>query len=449
MINSPNSLPKSNSTPGFAAKPQNIGVGLLGLGVVGSSVARVLIDRAESLAKQTGIPLTLKKVLVNDTNKQRSVELHPDLLTTNPDDVFSNPEVDIIIELIGGEHPASEYIEQAIANGKHVVTANKEVMAKYGYELLSLATKHNTDLRYEASVGSGIPLISTFQQDLAANQISAIYAILNGTTNYILTQMAHEGLDFSSALQQAQKLGYAEADPSNDVEGTDALYKLAILSSLAFHTKINPQEIFCEGISRLQAQDFRYAREFGYAIKLLAIAKRGHDTIEMRVHPIFIPQDSQLAKVDGVYNAIQVEGDLAGKLIFHGEGAGALRASSAVIADVLAIARNMCRGINNTPGVTLSQELTVQPMSDIVTRYYVRLNVFDRPSVLARIAKVLGDNSISISSVIQKESDMESQSAVLVIMTHPSQEKAVQKALGQLAKLTTVKEVANSIRVEV
>ena len=428
---------------------RKIGVGLLGLGVVGSSVAKVLVDKADSLTDQVGATLTLRKVLVRDVNKKRSVELKSNLMVSHSDEILSDPDLDIVVELIGGEHPAKEYIEQAIVNGKHVVTANKEVMAKYGDALLSLARDHNTELRYEASVGSGIPLISAFQQDLAANNISAIYAILNGTTNYILTQMAQEGLDFPAALKQAQELGYAEADPANDVEGTDAVYKLAILSSLAFRASFGPQDIYCEGISRLQTQDFRYAEEFGYAIKLLAIAKRDGDAIEMRVHPAFVPQDSQLAKVDGVYNAIQVEGDLAGKLIFYGEGAGAPRAASAIIADVLAIARNISHGISNAPKLGIRQDLTIKPMSDIKARYYFRLNVPDHPGVLAQISKVLGDNGISISSVIQKESDIEYQSAVLVIMIYPSQEKAVQRALVQLAQLRVVNEVANFIRVEV
>jgi len=427
---------------------RDIGIGLLGLGIVGSATAGVLLNKADSLAEQVGASLILKKVLVRDVNKQRSVKLEPHLLTNSSQEVLTDPEVDIVIEVIGGEHPATEYIEQAITNGKHVVTANKEVIAKHGYELLSLARKHGLDLRYEASVGSGIPLISPFQQDLAANDISAIYAILNGTTNYILTQMSHEGLDFPSALSQAQELGYAEANPANDIEGTDAAYKLAILSGLAFHARFDPQDIFCQGISHLQTQDFRYAKEFGYAIKLLAIAKRDGDAIEMRVHPVFIPQDSQLAKVDGVYNAVQVESDLAGKLIFYGEGAGASRASSAIVADVLTVARNICHGVNNVPNVQLNQKLTVKPMSDIKTRYYFRLNVVDRPGVLAQISEVLGDNSISISSVIQKESNLMSQTAVLVIMTHPAEEKRVQKALEQLEKLTMVNEVSNFIRVE-
>ncbi len=427
---------------------KDIGIGLLGLGTVGNGVARVLRDKTSSLAEQAGASLVLKKVLERDITKPRALKLEPRMLANHIDEVITDPKVDIVIEVIGGEHPAFEYIKQAITNGKHVVTANKEVIAKYGYELLSLAQKYNVALRYEASVGSGIPLISPFQQDLAANDISAIYAILNGTTNYILTRMSQEGLDFSLALKQAQELGYAEANPANDIEGIDAAYKLAILSSLAFHTAVKPQDIYCEGVSRLQVSDFRYAKEFGYAIKLLAIAKRVDEAIELRVHPVFIPEDSQLAKVNGVYNAIQVEGDLAGKLVFYGQGAGALPASSAIIADVLTIARNICHGVTNVPKVELNQKLVVKPMTNIKTRYYFRLNVADRPGVLAQISKVLGDNSISISSVIQKESNPISQTAVIVIMTHPAEEKAVQKALGEIRQLTMVKEISNFIRVE-
>jgi len=427
---------------------KDIGIGLLGLGTVGSGVAKVLVTKADSLAEQAGLPLILRKVAERDVNKRRSAKLSPNVLTGSPEEVISHPEVDIVIELIGGEHPAKEYIEQAITNGKHVVTANKEVIAKYGYELFSLAGKHNTDLRYEASVGSGIPLISPFQQELAANKIWAIHAILNGTTNYILTRMAQEGLDFASTLKQAQELGYAEADPANDIEGRDTAYKLVILSNLAFRTKFVPQDVYCEGIANIAARDFLYAREFGYAIKLLAIAKRDDDEVEMRVHPVFIPRDSQLAKVDGVYNAVEVETDLAGKLVFYGEGAGSLRASSAIVADVLAIARNIYNGVNNVPEPRLDQRVTVRPMSDIKTRYYLRLNAPDRPGVLAQISQVLGDNSISISSVIQKEIDLTAQTAIIVIMTYPAEEKRVRKALKQLKQLPVVNEVSNSIRVE-
>jgi len=425
-----------------------IGVGLLGLGTVGGGVVEVLATKADSLAEQAGLPLILKKVLVRDVKKRRPVEVDPKLLTSHAEEVLSHPQVDIVVELIGGESPATKYIKQALANGKHVVTANKEVIAKHGYQLFSLARKHNVDLRYEASVGSGIPLISPFRQDLAANRISAIHAILNGTTNYILTRMAQEGLDFAATLKQAQKLGYAEADPANDIEGTDAAYKLVILSNLAFGTKFTPQDVYREGISNVAARDFLYAREFGYAVKLLAIARRDDDKVEMRVHPVFVPEDSQLAKVDGVYNAIEVETDLAGKLVFYGEGAGALRASSAVVADVLAIAKNICRGVNNVPELRLDQRVSVRPMSELKTRYYLRLNASDRPGVLSQISKVLGDNSISISSVIQKESSLATQTAIIVIMTYPAREKAMQKALKQLKHLPEVSEVSNFIRVE-
>ena len=422
---------------------KEINIGLLGLGVVGSGVARVLLGKKESLAEQAGVPVVLAKVL-----EKREVEFKPELLTKNATEILANPKIDIVVEVIGGEHPATEYIEQALTNGKHVVTANKEVIAKHGYELFSLAKKHNVELRYEASVGSGIPLITSFQQGLAANEVSAIYAILNGTTNYILTRMAQEKLDFATALAQAQKLGYAEHNPSNDIEGIDTAYKLVILANLAFHTKLVPQDIYCEGISRLAAEDFRYADEFGYVIKLLAIAKRYDDTIEARVHPVFLPEDSLLAQVNGVYNAIQAEGDLAGRLIFYGEGAGSLPTSSAIVADTLSIIKNNRLGMAAIPETRLNPRLTIKPMSDIETRYYFRLDVADRPGVLAQISKILGDNSISISSVIQKERNREAQSAEVVIMTHPANENAVQKAISKMKSLPVVNEVSSFIRVE-
>jgi homoserine dehydrogenase len=249
-------------------------------------------------------------------------------------------------------------------------------------------------------------------------------------------------------LRQAQKLGYAEADPVNDIEGIDAAYKLVILSNLAFQAKFVPRDVYREGISNVAARDFLYAKEFGYAIKLLAIAKREDDRVEMRVHPVFVFHDSQLAKVDGVYNAVEVDTDLAGKLVFYGEGAGSLRASSAVMADVLAIARNIYRGVNNVPELRLNQRVAIKPMSELSTRYYLRLNAPDRPGVLSQISRVLGDNSISISSVIQKESDLAAQTAIIVIMTYPAQEKGMQKALKQLRQLPEVNEVSNFIRVE-
>jgi len=304
---------------------KNIGIGLLGLGVVAGQVASVLTEKADALAEMVDCPLILRKikVLPQDLERPQAKKMPAQLFTTNDDEFFNEPDIDIVIEAIGGEKPALDYLKKALSSGKHVVTSNKEVIAKHGIELLALAHEHGVGLQYEASVGGGIPLIAPFKHDLVANNISAIYAIINGTTNYILTMMAKEGMDFASALKKAQQLGYAEAKPENDIEGIDANYKLAILASLAFQTKVRPQDIYREGISRLTSRDFRYAQELGFAIKLLAIAKQAGNTIEARVHPVFIPQDSFLAKVDGVYNAVHVEGDLVGKVLFVGEGAGA------------------------------------------------------------------------------------------------------------------------------
>ena len=427
---------------------RSIGIGLMGLGVIGSGVVKVLMGKPETLAREAGSRLVLKKVLEQDSTKHGSMGLEPELFITQFVEFVNHPEVDIVVELIGGEHPAFEYIKEALAHGKHVVTANKEVMAKHWSQLLAVAHQHQVSLRCEASVGGGIPLIAPFQEDLVANDISAIYGILNGTTNYILTQMAKEGLDFSVALKQAQELGYAEANPANDIEGIDVAYKLAILATIAFGTEVGPDNIYHEGISRLQARDFRYAQELGYAIKLLAIAKRAGDSIEARVHPVFIPEDSLLAKVDGVYNAIHVEGDLVGKVIFYGQGAGPSATSSAVVADIINIAQSINRGTSSAPELPFASEQTIKPMAEIETRYYVRMSVADRPGVLAQISKILGDHSISISSVIQKEADPSTQIAEIMIMTHPANEQEVQQALKEAEQLPVVKEISNFVRVE-
>ncbi len=383
-------------------KKQSVGIGLMGLGVIGGQVAKVLLDKAEVLAEQVGCPLVLRKIKVLDQDlaKARAMELDPQLLTTDAGEFFACPGIDIVIEAIGGESPALEYLKKALSSGKHVVTSNKEVVAKHGVELLALAQQHGVGLHYEAAVGGGIPLISPFQHDLIANKINGIYAIINGTTNYILTRMTRDGMDFPSALSKAQELGYAEANPRDDVEGIDATYKLAILASLAFQSQVRPEDIYCEGISRLNSRDFQYARELGFAIKLLAIAKQDDKSIEVRVHPVFIPEDSLLAKVDGVYNAVLVEGDLVGKVLFLGEGAGALPTSSAVIADTVSAAQDIVLGVGSRTRWWLQPGKVIKSMSEIETKYYLRLNVADRPGVLAQISKVLGDRLISISSVI-------------------------------------------------
>ena len=429
---------------------KSIGVGLMGLGIIGGQVARVLLERAEMLAERVGSPLVLRriKVLEQDLARPQAMAMESQLFTTDEDEFFATPGMDIVIEVIGGEKPALSYQRRALSMGKHVVTANKEVIAKYGLELMALARQNNVSLHYEAATGGGIPLIAPFQRDLVANEINGIYAIINGTTNYILTSMSREGMDFASALSQAQKLGYAEADPKNDIEGIDAAYKLAILASLAFRSQIRPDDIYREGISRLSSRDFRYAKELGFAIKLLAVAKQYDASIEVRVHPVFIPQDYFLAKVDGVYNAVLVEGDLIGKVTFIGKGAGALPTSSAVIADVVSAAREIVSGVGCIVAWEPKAGKKIKPMSEIETRFYIRMNIADSAGVLAQIARVLGDNDISIASAIQKESDELSQTAEIVIMTHPAREKAVQQALGGLERLDAVKAINNSIRVE-
>jgi len=428
---------------------KSIGVGLMGLGVVGGGVTKALLEKEGAISEELGYPLTLRKILVRDTAKPRRVAVEPSLITNDVQEILNNPEIEIVIEVIGGENPSYQYIKQALISHKYVVTANKEVMAKYGSELLEVAQENGVDILYEASVGGGIPLLLPLRQGLLTNKISAIYAIINGTTNYILTRMSTEGLDFHLALKQAQDLGYAEADATNDIEGIDAAYKLAILATAAFHTTIKPRDVYYEGITRLTEHDFRYAKELGYEIKLLAVARGEDGSVEVRVYPVFIPEDFLLAKVGGVYNAIQIEGDLVGHVLFYGEGAGAAPTSSAITADVIAAAKDIVSGRKDIPQPRKSpQPKAIKPISEIETRYYLRMSIADRPGVLAQIAKTLGDYSISISSVIQKEADSQTQTAEIVIMTHPAREQAMQQALKEMKELPVVKDICNFIRVE-
>jgi homoserine dehydrogenase len=426
-----------------------IGVGLLGLGNVGGGVAATLQARAVAYAGRVGRPLVLRHVLVRDLAKQRGATVDPALLTTNPDDVLDGDGVRIVIEVIGGEHPAYEYIKWALERGLHVVTANKEVMAKHGPELLALARARGVALLYEASVGGGIPLIAPLKRDLLANELIGVRAIINGTTNYILTRMSREGADFAEALRAAQELGYAEADPTNDVEAIDAAYKLSILASLAFRARVAPEHVFREGITRLTARDFRYAGELGYAIKLLAIGRRQGDDLELRVHPVLLPAAEPLAKVDGVFNAVQLEGDLLGSVLLQGQGAGSMPTTSAVVADVLDVARRLAGegGEPLVPGV--EREARIRPMDEVVTRYYLRVEVADQAGVLAKLTSVLGERfGISIASIIQKETNEAAQTAELVIMTHETTEAALQRAMAEVAALPVVAAVGSVIRVE-
>ena len=420
----------------------------MGLGVVGGGVAAALLDPARHVTRKAGRPVSLKRVLVRQPDKARCAPVPSGILTTDPALLLDDPDIHVVVEVMGGEEPASSYIRQSLSRGKSVVTANKEVMAKEGQELLALAASKGANLLFEASVGGGIPIVGPLMKDLLANDIRSIHAIINGTTNYMLTRMARDGMDFDDALKEAQALGFAEADPANDVEGIDAGYKLAVLASLAFHTQVRAEDVHKEGISGLRARDFRYGRELGYAIKLLAIARREGPQVQARVHPCFVPEDHMLAKVDGVFNAVEVEGDLTGKILFHGRGAGREPTTSAIIGDVVEVARKLTGGGGPAPFFPPGDCLTVAPMSELVAKYYIRMGVTDRPGVLAQIGKVLGDLDVSIASVIQKDSNPGSQTAELVVTTHPAREEAVQESLKRMRGLQVVRQVDNLVRIE-
>ena len=450
------------------ASPAQINVGLLGMGVVGCGVAAALIEQSRDIALKIGRPVKLKKVLVRDLGKHTGANLPPGILTTNPEEILNNNDIHVVVEVMGGTQPAAGYMNQALASGKHVVTANKEVIAKYGPSLISLAHRKGVNLLYEASVGGGIPIVGNLMRDLAANNVHSIKSIINGTTNYILTRMANDGAEFSQALIEAQQRGYAEADPTNDVEGIDAVYKISILASLAFHRSVSPGDVYRQGITRLEPQDFRYASELGYAIKSLAIATLQNGNIKARVYPALLPLEHMLAKVDGVYNAVEVEGDLCGKVLFHGMGAGREPTTSAVMGDVIEASRSLVAQ-DESAKVSASQNASSEPDSfdyadalteeretgssenlidDLICKYYLRLNVQDRPGVFAQIGKVLGDGEISIASVLQKDTNQAEQTAEIVITTHPSIESSVQASLKALTELDVVRNVSNVLRIE-
>jgi homoserine dehydrogenase len=421
-----------------------LGVGLLGLGTVGTGVARVLLDKSAALEQRIGRPVRICQVLVRDASRPRSIEGLR--LVTDPAAILDDPAVDVVVEVLGGEEPARTLILEALDRGKHVVTANKEVMAKHGPAILAAAAARGVTVAYEASVGGGIPLIGPFQLDLAANDITSVVGIVNGTTNYILTRMSESGATFADALKEAQDLGYAEPDPTNDVEAWDAAYKLAILASLAFGLPVMPEQISREGITRVSPSDIQYAAEMGYRIKLLAIARLVSGQVEVRVHPALVHRGSMLASVDGSFNAVEVEGDLIGSALFYGRGAGSEPTASAVIADLIALGASGGRGTpragQRAPGL--------RAMSALRSRYFVRLLTLDRPGVMAAVATVLGDRGISLASVVQKELvDLTDTgpAAEIVLTTHLASEAAVQDALATLGRMNVIKTIGPLYRV--
>ena len=423
-------------------------VGLLGLGIVGGGVATHLIKDVDSIEKQLDVRIVITKILVRDLSKPRADTIPYSLLTTNQNEILNSSEVDIIVEVMGGEQPASAYISEAIKSGKHVVTANKEVMAKFGPDLLELAQQNQVSLLFEASVGGAIPIIGNLSNDLIANRVSSIRGIINGTSNYILTRMSQDHAEFGKALDEAQQQGYAESDPTKDVEGVDAVYKLSIISSLAFHTHVNPNDIYCEGITQLQTQDFRYADELGYAIKSLGIASLKGSWIQARVHPALLPKEHMLAKVDGVYNAVEVAGDLCGQVLFHGRGAGKEPTTSAVLGDLFGVIRRLYSSQSHFRAPTVTSGISVQSIDDLESKYYLRLNVSDQSGVLGQIARILGEENISLAEVLQKDTNLVARTAEIVITTHPALEVALQRSLYRISELEVVHEVNSLLRIE-
>lgn len=420
-------------------------IGFLGFGTVGTGAYRMLESNRAAIESKVGIKLKVVRIGIRNPNKPRQAP--KELFTTDLDAIVSDPEIDVVLELIGGEEPARGLIEKALHNGKHVITANKELMAKHGPALLKIAAEQCLDLHFEAAVGGGIPLIQPLKHQLAGNDVLKMMGILNGTTNYILTKMSRESGDYESALKEAQAKGYAEADPRNDVEGNDVRYKLAILATIAFGKDVSPEKVYCEGITKIERRDIELAHLFGYEIKLLGIVEAlGEGKLLARVHPTFLPKDHPLASVNDVFNALWIRGDFVGDLMFSGRGAGGDPTGSAVVGDLIDVARNMRIGGAGNNAIP-EDGANLLPVEAATSRYYLRVNVDDQPSVLGIIATVLGQNDVSLSAMEMKVLDPQKLGEI-VFMTHPCLEKSFRAAVETIEGLPIVRKIANWFRVE-
>jgi homoserine dehydrogenase len=419
-------------------------VGLLGCGTVGSAVVRLLHEHREDIARRAGCRLEVSKVAVRDPSKQRDVPLDPSAFTADPMDVIDDPDVDIICELMGGSEPAGSLILAAFDRDKPVVTANKELLSARGRELFDASEAKGLDLYFEAAVGGGIPLVRPLKESLTGERLTRVIGIVNGTTNYILTRMSEDGMSFADALREAQRLGYAEADPAADVDGHDAAAKCAILASIAFNARVVAGDVYREGIARVTSEDIEFARRLGYVVKLLAIAELHEERIAARVHPAMIPSGHPLAAVREAFNGVFVEGPNVGELMFYGRGAGGEPTATAVVGDLVTVARNVLAGARGV-GCTCFLERTIRPMSEMEGQYYILLRVEDRPGVLAEIASVFGRNDVSIKSVWQEGTGADAQ---LVFITHRAREGSFQRAVTELRDIRAVEEVRSILRVE-
>ncbi len=431
---------------------KEIKVGLLGFGTIGTGVVKLLAGNGLLIEEKLGARLTLKRIADLDITTDRGVPVAPGVLSNNAHEVLTDPEIAVIIELIGGYEPARSFVLKAIENGKHVVTANKALLALHGREIYAAAAQKGVEVHFEAAVGGGIPVLSAIKGNLAANNFATVLGILNGTCNYILTKMTQEGADFGLVLKKAQELGYAEADPTFDIEGIDTAHKLSILLSLCFGTRVEFKDIHTEGISSISSLDINYAREFGYKIKLLAIGKRDGERLEARVHPTMIPVNYPLADVDGAFNAIRLTGDFVGPVMLYGKGAGMDPTASAIVGDVMEISRNILAGIGRRTEPLGYREdrirdLAIKPIGETVSKFYIRFSVVDKPGVIARIAGELGKNGISVESMIQTARSVQ-ESVPIVIMTHEAREMDVRRALAVIDDFDIVSEKSNLIRIE-
>jgi homoserine dehydrogenase len=424
---------------------KRINVALLGLGTVGSGVYKVMKNQLPEMPHKLNAELIITKILVRHPERYKDSVEDPSLLTTDFNEILEDPEIRVVVEVIGGIEPACTYITQALKAGKNVVTANKDLMAIKGGELLELAEENGAELRFEASVAGGIPIISPLKDSLAANEITEIIGIVNGTTNYILSKMTDEGVDYKPALAEATDLGYAEADPTADVEGYDAGRKLAIMASIAFHSRVTFDDVYTEGITGITSKDIAYAKTLGWVIKLLAVARNTGDGIEARVHPMLIPQEHPLSTVAGSYNAVFVHGDAVGDVMFYGRGAGEMPTASAVMGDVFSVARHTVYETKGSTKDNVYRKLPIKTIDEIRSRYFLRMEVEDKPGVLATIASIFGNNSVSIEQVIQKSKVGDD--AELVIITSKVRERHIKDALLILGSASVVRRVATMIRV--
>ncbi|WHX40032.1 homoserine dehydrogenase [Mesobacillus sp. AQ2] len=426
---------------------QAISVGLLGLGTVGSGVVRIIENHQDKLMHQVGCPVKVKKILVQDVEKERSVKVDPSLLTMDPADIIEDPEIEVVIEVMGGIENTREHMLQALRNKKNVVTANKDLMAVHGSELLTAASENGCDLFFEASVAGGIPILRSLVDGLASDRITKMMGIVNGTTNYILTKMSQEGLPYDSVLKEAQELGYAEANPASDVEGLDAARKMAILGTLGFSMKIDLDDVKFKGITSVTEEDLQYAKQLGYTMKLLGIAVREGNKVEVCVEPALLPSSHPLSSVNNEYNAVYVYGEAVGETMFYGPGAGSLPTATAVVSDLVGVVKNMRLGVNGRSMVTPQYEKQLKDDGEVSSKHFLRLHVHDEVGVFSEVTSLFADHNVSFEKILQmplKEKGL----AEIVVVTHRASLKDYQNILMELRDLRVVKEIKSSYRVE-